>query len=413
MGKTVTAPLSRITILFQVNALPLDLDHTQSSTPRSRSIRSVMKQIIREEGVRSLWNGNLTAIIHRFPYSAINFASYEYLKKVMCTPSAGSNTTSSKQSLQRKDENPFMRFMAGAMAASISCISCYPLDLVKTRIMVGGGSTQAPSSSSKYGKIVGVVSDIVNSEGLLGLYRGLTVALFVSVPSLAISWTVYESVKDSILNSKTVVGKLLSRRPGPPINRTHSNSNISSSSSGNGDHGNTDTSGGASARVTLARVTLARQSKAEAGQAFGDNSNRNNSSRIPDRNSNNSDNDKESSTNDASSSRRIPSLTPMGSLLAGSVSGMAASAIMFPADLVRRRLQVMGLTLGGNSVPVPVETGTGSMKASGRPFSIVKQIVREQGVVGLYRGLLPEMLKVAPMVGVTFASYELALEVWR
>lgn len=32
---------------------------------------------MKREGVLSLWKGNLVTIIHRLPYSAVNFATYE------------------------------------------------------------------------------------------------------------------------------------------------------------------------------------------------------------------------------------------------------------------------------------------------------------------------------------------------
>jgi hypothetical protein len=51
-----------------------------------------------------------------------------------------------------------------------------------------------------------------------------------------------------------------------------------------------------------------------------------------------------------------------------------------------------------------------SFKWGGNPLSAIVQqfrgIYKHEGVRGFYRGLLPEMLKVTPMVGVTFMVYE-------
>ena len=57
VGKTVTAPLSRITILYQVGVVPAGAN--------SFSIIQAMLGIVRREGVTSMWKGNLTAVIHR------------------------------------------------------------------------------------------------------------------------------------------------------------------------------------------------------------------------------------------------------------------------------------------------------------------------------------------------------------
>ena len=35
------------------------------------------KQVIRREGVKALWKGNGVTIVHRLPYSAVNFWAYE------------------------------------------------------------------------------------------------------------------------------------------------------------------------------------------------------------------------------------------------------------------------------------------------------------------------------------------------
>jgi solute carrier family 25 (mitochondrial phosphate transporter), member 23/24/25/41 len=75
VGKTFIAPLNRITILLQVS------DH--SATTRISTIQTAIG-IWKEEGVKAFWKGNLTSIIHRFPYSAINFSAYEILRDSLC-----------------------------------------------------------------------------------------------------------------------------------------------------------------------------------------------------------------------------------------------------------------------------------------------------------------------------------------
>lgn len=47
--------------------------------------------------------------------------------------------------------------------------------------------------------VVSMIQQTVREHGVLGLYRGLSVALCVNVPSLAISFSVYGSMKDRFL----------------------------------------------------------------------------------------------------------------------------------------------------------------------------------------------------------------------
>ena len=80
VGKTCTAPLSRITVLLQVSAGRLSPQDSYGMSSLTRTWTAIHK----EEGFRAFWKGNLVSIIHRFPYSAINFAMYERFRDMLC-----------------------------------------------------------------------------------------------------------------------------------------------------------------------------------------------------------------------------------------------------------------------------------------------------------------------------------------
>lgn len=84
------------------------------------------------------------------------------------------------------------------------------------------------------------------------------------------------------------------------------------------------------------------------------------------------------------------------SLVCGATSGICSSLITYPADVLRRRLQVRGLQ-------------NNPLDAVG-PWAELKGILSREGPRGLYRGLLPEILKVVPMVACTFTTYEVLKE---
>jgi len=88
------------------------------------------------------------------------------------------------------------------------------------------------------------------------------------------------------------------------------------------------------------------------------------------------------------------------SLVCGATSGICSSLITYPMDVLRRRLQILGLHPGNHR---PGETVG--------PRNDLKTILKHEGPRGLYRGLLPELLKVTPMVGCTFTTYELMKDV--
>jgi solute carrier family 25 phosphate transporter 23/24/25/41 len=80
IAKTITAPLSRLTILYQVQAVTKSGGHFKNYR-MDQSLLNIVRDIHRQEGLLSFWRGNLTAVIHRFPYSAVNFAVYDVVKK--------------------------------------------------------------------------------------------------------------------------------------------------------------------------------------------------------------------------------------------------------------------------------------------------------------------------------------------
>jgi solute carrier family 25 thiamine pyrophosphate transporter 19 len=71
---------------------------------------------------------------------------------------------------------------------------------------------------------------------------------------------------------------------------------------------------------------------------------------------------------------------------------------VYPLDTVRKRLQVQGPSRTHYVIPsVP-------MHAHGTLKTIV-EIVRREGLLALYKGLGPTLLKTAPATAVTFAVY--------
>lgn len=46
------------------------------------SIWCEASRIVNEEGFRAFWKGNMVTIVHRLPYSAVNFYAYEHYKNV-------------------------------------------------------------------------------------------------------------------------------------------------------------------------------------------------------------------------------------------------------------------------------------------------------------------------------------------
>ncbi|GAA6011082.1 hypothetical protein JCM11491_005931 [Sporobolomyces phaffii] len=82
-------------------------------------------------------------------------------------------------------------------------------------------------------------------------------------------------------------------------------------------------------------------------------------------------------------------------LACGAIAGGLSQTITYPMDLLRRRMQMVGL-----KSDVLGYQYTGSWNA-------ISTIIRREGIRGLYRGIVPNLCKCAPAQSVSFASYEL------
>ncbi|XP_020241817.1 mitochondrial substrate carrier family protein B-like isoform X2 [Asparagus officinalis] len=177
VSKTCTAPLARLTILFQVQGM-----HADAVALRNASIWREASRIACEEGFRAFWRGNLVTIAHRLPYSSISFYAYERYKNLLqLVPGFD----------RHKDyvsADVGVRLVGGGLAGITAASITYPLDLVRTRLA-------AQTKKIYYRGISHALYSISRDEGIRGLYKGLGPTLLGVGPSIAISFSVYETLR--------------------------------------------------------------------------------------------------------------------------------------------------------------------------------------------------------------------------
>ncbi|EXJ80359.1 hypothetical protein A1O1_08503 [Capronia coronata CBS 617.96] len=92
-------------------------------------------------------------------------------------------------------------------------------------------------------------------------------------------------------------------------------------------------------------------------------------------------------------SRKTDQLTNMDTLMTSSLSKVFAGVITYPLQVVRARLQTY-------------KPGATTHVRGPGIVALVKQIWHNEGLVGYYKGLLPNLLRVIPSTCVTFLVYE-------
>jgi len=165
VSRTCTAPLDRLKVFLQV----------QTSKQR---ISDCLQYMLKEGGVQSLWRGNGINVLKIAPESALKFAAYEHIKRL----------------IRGNDKRPmtiYERFVAGACAGGVSQTVIYPLEVLKTRL--------ALRKTGQYTSILDAARKIYTREGVRSFYRGYIPNMLGILPYAGIDLAVYETLKKKYL----------------------------------------------------------------------------------------------------------------------------------------------------------------------------------------------------------------------
>ena len=162
---------------------------------RYNSILHCLNDIYTKEGgMRGLYRGITATIYGMIPYAGISFFTFEFLKSMALTrfksiASRPSLDGSGKPAL-KVTANLLCGGLAGAVAQSVS----YPLDVARRQMQLVGMNTTAEQVINR-GSFQ-TLRDVYHSNGIVrGLYRGLSLNYYRVVPQVAVSFTIYELMK--------------------------------------------------------------------------------------------------------------------------------------------------------------------------------------------------------------------------
>ena len=138
---------------------PLDMIRARMAmTGRAKygSLRSTFKQVYKQEGLRSFWNGFVPTIMGIIPYAGTSFFVYETSKKWYHDTYGGD-----------VEFTVTYRLAAGALAGACGQALTYPMDVVKRRMQTDG----MDGSGYRYRNLLQTLRYIWRSEGMIkGLF---------------------------------------------------------------------------------------------------------------------------------------------------------------------------------------------------------------------------------------------------
>ncbi|XP_022854054.1 mitochondrial adenine nucleotide transporter ADNT1-like isoform X3 [Olea europaea var. sylvestris] len=96
-------------------------------------------------------------------------------------------------------------------------------------------------------------------------------------------------------------------------------------------------------------------------------------------------------------------------LACGAAAGTVGQTVAYPLDVIRRRMQMVGWKDAASVV-----TGDGKSKAPLEYTGMIdafRKTVRNEGFGALYKGLIPNSVKVVPSIAIAFVSYEVVKDI--
>ncbi|GLB33870.1 putative mitochondrial carrier (TC 2.A.29) family protein [Lyophyllum shimeji] len=169
-------------ISSQLSIYPIETLKTQmmsNTHEQKRTLIQAARHVWSLGGARAYYRGLTIGLIGVFPYSAIDMSTFEALKLAYLRSTG-------------KEEPGVMELLAfGSISGSVGATSVYPLNLVRTRLQASGSS----GHPQRYTGVLDVVIKTWERDGWRGFYRGLFPTLAKVIPSVSISYVVYEHAK--------------------------------------------------------------------------------------------------------------------------------------------------------------------------------------------------------------------------
>ncbi|KAF9567081.1 mitochondrial thiamine pyrophosphate transporter [Mortierella alpina] len=338
---------------FRIDQSSTSASRTMALQPKYRGMLSGIATIAREEGVRGLWKGNMAAEYLYLTYGGMQFLIYQQTKSFLSRTADVSAKQAQMLNLTGFRAQGAQVFTAVTGSSSVqSFISGATAGIMATACTYPFDLLRTRFAVQRdvkvYTGVLQAFQHIFRKDGVQGFYRGMAPALIQVIPYMGVMFGSYDSLKQVASWLKTQ----------------------------------------AALEAPKTTLTFAPASKATF-----------------------------SSTSDPP-----PQLKTVGQLLlgvedmiCGALSGLISKTAVYPLDMVRKRLQIQGsdqqkVNLG---VFTPTSSSTAAVKSSMEAlpttvWSCMTQIVRREGYLALYKGLLPGLLKAAPASAVTFLVFSQA-----
>ncbi|KAL2163968.1 hypothetical protein VTH06DRAFT_3181 [Thermothelomyces fergusii] len=181
----VVTPMEVVKIRLQAQhhsmADPLDV-------PKYRNAAHALYTIVKEEGAGALYRGVSLTALRQGSNQAANFTAYTYLKEWLYQwqpEHRGGNLPS------------YQTTLIGLVSGAMGPLSNAPIDTIKTRLQ----RMPAEEGTTALQRIRRIAADMFRQEGVHAFYKGITPRIMRVAPGQAVTFTVYEFLKEKLERS--------------------------------------------------------------------------------------------------------------------------------------------------------------------------------------------------------------------
>ncbi|XVF73069.1 hypothetical protein PTKIN_Ptkin12aG0171700 [Pterospermum kingtungense] len=164
---------------------------------RYKGTLDIFYKVIRQEGFTRLWRGTNASLALAVPTVGIYMPCYDIFRNSM------EEFTNNNAPVL----TPYVPIVAGIVARSLACVTCYPVELARTRMQAFKDTQSGVKPPGVWKTLVGVINPVTSTNSIQNLqnYRilwtGLSAQLARDVPFSAICWATLEPIRRKLLVS--------------------------------------------------------------------------------------------------------------------------------------------------------------------------------------------------------------------
>ena len=164
---------------------PLDI-------PKYRNAAHAAYTVLKEEGVGAIYRGVSLTALRQGTNQAVNFSAYTQFKYLL----------QKWQPAYNDAELPsYQTMVIGLLSGAMGPLSNAPIDTIKTRLQ----KTPGMPGETAISRITAIARDMFKQEGFHAFYKGITPRIMRVAPGQAVTFTVYEYLKEKLEHSNLAI----------------------------------------------------------------------------------------------------------------------------------------------------------------------------------------------------------------